>query len=294
MQREGGVEFHVTDRGMMRKSTRVLLVYAVAFCIGAGVVGCERVTKMLSEVGLSEEEIVQGLRAALDVSAKTSASDASKENGFLLNDLIRIAAPQEVVELQKTLEGISSSVAAASSFRLLTGQSPNAFLEGRMENLVSSINHAAEEAAQEAYPIFKKAITEMTITDGLGILQGGKTAATDYLRSKTFDALVQAFTKPVRGVIAKGEVSQLWRPVVEKYNMVAPLISGVSFLGYTFTGPKSVNPDLSEYITERAMDGLFKLVAREEQAIRANPKHYASDIIQRVFGSVEARGVFSK
>lgn len=274
----------------MQKKRGALLACAMVVLMGLGAMSCDKVAKLLSSVGLSEGEIVQGLRTALDSSANTTTLSASKVNGFLLNELIKIAAPPEVVDLKNSLEGLADNKLAAAAFTLAAGQSPDAFLKDKMGSLVASINHAAEEGAKKAYPIFKKAITEMTITDGLGILQGGKTAATDYLRAKTFDDLVKAFSEPVKAVVENGEVSRLWKPVAEKYNKVGPLVSGQSFAEYTFTGPERVNPDLSEYITERAMDGLFKLVAREEAAIRENPRKYASAIISRVFGSVEAKG----
>lgn len=278
----------------MRRRIGALLVCAMVGGIGVGMVSCEKVGEILSEIGLTNEEIVQGLRTALDSSANTSTLSASRVNGFLLNEMIKIAAPTEVVQLKEALDGVAANPLAAGAFTITTGQSPSSFLGDKFESLVKSINHAAEEGSKKAYPIFKKAITEMTITDGLNILQGGKTAATDYLREKTFDDLVKAFSEPVKAVVANGEVSQLWEPIATKYNLVGPLVSGKHFAGYTYVGPERVNPDLSEYITEQAMDGLFKLVAQEEAAIRENPKKYASDIINKVFGSAEARLALSK
>lgn len=279
----------------MKRRIMVLLVCAVAVLGGVAVTSCDKVGEILSNLGLSDEDIVKGLRTALDSSANTSALNASKVNGFLMNELIKIAAPPEVVQLKEALDGVAANPAAKVAFMALTEQSPEEFLGDKMENLVKSINHAAEEGSKKAYPIFKKAITDMTITDGLRILQGGDTAATDYLKKKTYRALVEAFAEPVREVVDNGEVSSLWKPVAEKYNLIAPaMIKGMSVPGYTFVGPESVNPDLSEYITEQAMTGLFKLVAEEEAAIRKNPKKYASDIIRKVFGSPEAKKALNK
>lgn len=278
----------------MQKMRGALRACAMVVLMGLCAMSCDEVSKLLTNVGLSEGEIVQGLRTALDSSANATTQLTSKVNGFLLNELIKIAAPPEVVDLKNSLDAVAGNKLAAAAFTLAARQSPDAFLKDKMGSLVESINHAAEEGAKQAYPIFKKAITDMTITDGLGILQGGKTAATDYLRSKTYDALVKAFSEPVKAVVDKGEVSRLWKPVAEKYNMVGPLVSGRSFAGYKFTGPERVNPDLSQYITERAMDGLFKMVAQEEASIRANPRKYASDIIRRVFGSFEAKAAWNK
>lgn len=274
----------------MKRRVMVLLVCAAAVLGGVAVTSCDKVGEVLSNLGLSDDDIVKGLRTALDSSANTSAMNASKVNGFLMNELIKIAAPPEVVQLKEALDGVAANSAADGAFYLLTGQDASSFLGDKMGDLVKSINRAAEEGSKKAYPIFQKAITDMTITDGLRILQGGETSATDYLKEKTYRALVEAFTEPVRKVVDNGEVSSLWKPVAEKYNLIGPTVSGVSLVGgYTFVGPKKVNPDLSEYITEQAMTGLFKLVAQEEAAIRKNPKKYASDIIQRVFGSPEAK-----
>lgn len=256
---------------------------------GVTLSGCDKLNEVVSQLGLSNEDIVKGLRTALDSSANTSSLAASKLNGFLMNELIKIAAPPEVVDLKSALDNVAANPLADVAFMAVAKERANLFLSNSMDDLVASINHAAEKGSEQAYPIFKKAITEMTITDGLKILQGGKTSATDYLREKTYKDLVAAFAGPIRGVVESGEVSRLWKPVAEKYNKVGPWVSGKSLAGYTFTGPEHVNEDLSEYITEKAMDGLFKLVAQEEAAIRENPKKYASGIIQKVFGSLEAK-----
>lgn len=273
----------------MRKRIVLPLLGLVLLLGGVTLSGCDKLNEVVSQLGLSNEDIVKGLRTALDSSANASSLAASKLNGFLMNELIKIAAPPEVVDLKSALDNVAANPLANVAFMAVAKGSANSFLSNSMDDLVASINHAAEKGSEQAYPIFKKAITEMTITDGLKILQGGKTSATDYLREKTYKDLVAAFAGPIRGVVESGEVSRLWKPVAEKYNKVGPWVSGKSLAGYTFTGPEHVNEDLSEYITEKAMDGLFKLVAQEEAAIRENPKKYASGIIQKVFGSLEAK-----
>ena len=273
----------------MRKRIVLPLLGLVLLLGGVTLSGCDKLNEVVSQLGLSNEDIVKGLRTALDSSANASSLAASKLNGFLMNELIKIAAPPEVVDLKSALDNVAANPLANVAFIAVAKGSANSFLSNSMDDLVASINHAAEKGSEQAYPIFKKAITEMTITDGLKILQGGKTSATDYLREKTYKDLVAAFAEPIRSVVESGEVSRLWKPVAEKYNKVGPWVSGKSLAGYTFTGPEHVNEDLSEYITEKAMDGLFKLVAQEEAAIRENPKKYASGIIQKVFGSLEAK-----
>ena len=273
----------------MRKRIVLPLLGLVLLLGGVTLSGCDKLNEVVSQLGLSNEDVVNGLRTALDSSANASSLAASKLNGFLMNELIKIAAPPEVVDLKSALDNVAANPLANVAFMAVAKGSANSFLSNSMDDLVASINHAAEKGSEQAYPIFKKAITEMTITDGLKILQGGKTSATDYLREKTYKDLVAAFAEPIRSVVESGEVSRLWKPVAEKYNKVGPWVSGKSLAGYTFTGPEHVNEDLSEYITEKAMDGLFKLVAQEEAAIRENPKKYASGIIQKVFGALEAK-----
>lgn len=273
----------------MRKRIVLPLLGLVLLLGGVTLSGCDKLNEVVSQLGLSNEDIVKGLRTALDSSANASSLAASKLNGFLMNELIKIAAPPEVVDLKSALDNVAANPLVDLAFTAVAKEPADSFLSNNMDDLVASINHAAEKGSEQAYPIFKKAITEMTITDGLKILQGGKTSATDYLREKTYKDLVAAFAEPIRSVVESGEVSRLWKPVAEKYNKVRPLVSGQSLGGYTFTGPEHVNEDLSEYITEKAMDGLFKLVAQEEAAIRENPKKYASGIIQKVFGSLEAK-----
>lgn len=273
----------------MRKRIVLPLLGLVLLLGGVTLSGCDKLNEVVSQLGLSNEDIVKGLRTALDSSANASSLAASKLNGFLMNELIKIAAPPEVVDLKSALDNVAANPLVDVAFKAVAKERADSFLSNNMDDLVASINHAAEKGSEQAYPIFKKAITEMTITDGLKILQGGKTSATDYLREKTYKDLVAAFAEPIRSVVESGEVSRLWKPVAEKYNKVRPWVSGKSLAGYTFTGPEHVNEDLSEYITEKAMDGLFKLVAQEEAAIRENPKKYASGIIQKVFGSLEAK-----
>ena len=273
----------------MRKRIVLPLLGLVLLLGGVTLSGCDKLNEVVSQLGLSNEDIVKGLRTALDSSANASSLAASKLNGFLMNELIKIAAPPEVVDLKSALDNVAANPLVNVAFTAEAKEPANLFLSNNMDDLVASINHAAEKGSEQAYPIFKKAITEMTITDGLKILQGGKTSATDYLREKTYKDLVAAFAEPIRSVVESGEVSRLWKPVAERYNKVGPWVSGKSLAGYTFTGPEHVNEDLSEYITEKAMDGLFKLVAQEEAAIRENPKKYASGIIQKVFGSLEAK-----
>jgi hypothetical protein len=137
-----------------------------------------------------------------------------------------------------------------------------------------SINRAAEEAAKTALPVFKDAVTGMTIPDALGILRGAENAATTYLRGKTEPQLLAGFTPVVRNAIQTVNVTRYWSPVATTYNNLIKI-----------TGGTAVNPNLEQYITQKALDGLFFLIAQEEAKIRRDPVARVTEILKRVFGA---------
>ncbi len=202
--------------------------------------------------GLTTAEVVQGLKEALTVGAQNSASNASKTDGFYRNAQLFIPFPPEAIKVKNTLE--------------------QAGLNKPIDDFVLSLNRAAEDASKKAFPIFKSAITSMTITDAMGILKGGDNAATNYLRSKTYSQLKAEFSPVVKQSISNVKVTSYWNPVVTNYNRLTML-----------TGGEKVNPNLEEYITEKAIDGLFKLVAQEEALIRKDPAARVTDILKKVF-----------
>mgnify|MGYP003388543959 CR=1 FL=1 len=139
--------------------------------------------------------------------------------------------------------------------------------------LVVNRRRAAESAAKEAVPIFVEAITSMTIADGFAILNGGEHAATNYLKEKTTAALLQRFRPVVEQATQKVALTSYWKPVADAYNTTT-----------LFTGKKAVEPDLNAYVTNKAADGLFLLLADEEKRIRQDPLARTTAILQRVFG----------
>lgn len=205
---------------------------------------------------LSSEEIAQGLKEALKVGTDKSASNASKIDGFLKNPAIFIPFPPEAQKMKKKLIDL--------------GQ------ETKVNEFETSLNRAAEEAAKSAGPIFVNAITGMSISDGLAILKGNDTAATNYLRQKTYNELVKTFQPTVKKAIEKVEVTKYWTPLVNTYNKI-PMV-------------EKQNPDLEIYVTQLAVQGLFKLIKNEEASIRKDPAARVNDILKKVFGSKEAQG----
>ncbi|MCK4979317.1 MAG: DUF4197 domain-containing protein [Candidatus Delongbacteria bacterium] len=210
-------------------------------------------TSMDKDQGLSSTEIIKGLKEALAVGAANSTILTSKKDGFNKNAIIRIPFPPEAKKVRKAVLKLG--------------------LKGIVKDFEKSLNRAAEEASKKALPIFKSAITRMTIRDGINILKGANNAATVYLRSKTEAALIAEFTPVVKRAVASVEVTKYWKPVADAYNTTT-----------IFTGEKAVNPDLDKYITQKALDGLFHLIAEEELKIRKDPIARITDILKRVFG----------
>ena len=199
---------------------------------------------------LSNDEIVKGLREALDIGSKNAAGSASKRDGFLKNNLIKIPFPKEakVVESKARQLGMGSQV----------------------DRFVTTMNRAAEEASKEAAPVFMQAIRTMTITDGVNILKGGDNAATTYLKGRTSTELTNKFSPIVKKAIQKVELTKYWKPIITSYNKIP--------------GVKKQNPDLDRYVTEKTLEGLFTLLAQEEAKIRKDPMAQITDLLRRVFG----------
>jgi hypothetical protein len=200
--------------------------------------------------GLSNDKIISGLREALTTGTNKSASKASAVDGFYRNPLIKIPFPPEARQMEQTLRQIGMSK--------------------QVDSFIRTLNRAAEDAAKKAAPIFIKSITSMSITDGLNILRGGNSAATDYLRNSTSPALKAEFKPVVTASLQKVNVTKYWKPLASNYNKM-PMV-------------KKMNPDLNEYVTLKAMEGMFKLIAEEEAKIRKDPVATGSSIIQEVFG----------
>jgi hypothetical protein len=176
-------------------------------------------------------------------------------DGFNGNSLIKLPFPQDAIKVrQKALEW---------------------GLDGQVEKFETTLNRAAEEASKEALPIFVDAIKNMTVSDGFNILNGGDGAATSYLKNQTTAQLTAAFRPKVEAAIAKVKLTEYWNPIITKYNSAM-----------TITGGEKLNPDLNAYVTEKAISGLFLMVAKEENKIRKDPMARVSDLLQKVFGSI--------
>ncbi len=206
---------------------------------------------------LTNTEVISGLKEALTVAINNSSSLASKLDGFNGNNLIRLPFPEDAIAVKQFLDD-------------------KGLLQNQIATFETTLNRAAEDASATAAPIFLNAIKNMSIADGFAILKGGEGAATNFLKEKTTAELVTAFSPIAKNSIEKVELTKYWSPLVSKYNLSTML-----------TGKPKVNEDLDQYVTTKAIDGLFVLMASEENKIRTDPVARVTDVLKKVFGSLD-------
>jgi len=203
-----------------------------------------------SQTGLSSGDIANGLKEALQKGAQTGTAKLSSPGGFLENAALKIIMPPEAQKIESTLRKLG--------FNQL------------MDDMIVSMNRAAEDACKTAIPIFTTAIKEMTITDGINILKGTDTSATAYLRTKTNTALAQSFSPIIKTSLDKVNATQYWEKIITTYNKV-PLIG------------KKMNPDLVAYVTDKSLSGIYTEIASQEKEIRINPAARTTELLRKVF-----------
>ncbi len=208
--------------------------------------------KGVSEAALTDQDVSEGLKAALIKGISEGAESASQENGYYGNNLIRIGLPEEVQKVENSLRRIG--------------------LGSEVDRVLLTINRGAENAAQEAKPIFINAIKQLTIQDAWSILKGEDDAATQYLKRTTSGQLAQLFEPHIQESLDNVGATRHYGEIVNTYNAFP-------------TTSNKLDPDLKSYVTERAIDGLFKLIAQEEKAIRENPEERTTAILRRVFAA---------
>lgn len=230
--------------------------------------GCAEVLNVIQSsvsVPLTEDEVVRGLKEALTIGARNSAGKLAAENGYYGDAAVKIFLPEEA---RVIIDNIS---------RIPGG-------EQLIEDVILRINRAAEDAAREVAPIFVNSITSMTISDAFNILMGADNAATLYLKSTTTDALISLYKPKItssteRKIIANISARDSWVALTGKWNSFANTIPG------KLAGFKPVNIDLDEYLTGKALDGMFLKVEKEELKIRKEAEARVTPLLQRVFGS---------
>lgn len=275
----------------MRHLSKILIG---AVIVGIGFTACDEVNDVLN-VGLTDSEIVEGLKTALNAGTDSSVVSANKLDGYLKNEAIKILLPPEVQTLKNTIDngsvdlGLLGTVPYQTILDAYVLVAPNVDADP-FEELITAMNRGAENAADKAKPIFVDAITGMSISDGLGILQGGETAATEYFQTNTSTALVTAFTPDISTALGNTKALDIYSDIQGfmsySYNYGLGTIAVSDLIGSSVTLPESIEG----YATEKAVGGMFYLVGEEEKKIRADPFAYVSDIIQKVFSSPEASG----
>lgn len=216
---------------------------------------------------LTQTEVISGLKEALIVGAEKSVDILGKTDGYYKDELVKILLPPEADVIVKNIG------------RIPGGQQ-------LLEDVLLSINRAAEDAVSEAKPLFVNSIRSMTITDAVGILKGENNAATQYLHRTTYNGLVDLYRPKIQTSLDKklvGNVStaQSWNTLTSKWNEAANTLVG------QIAGLKPVDTQLDEFLTEKALDGLFLKIENEEKRIREDPVARVTNLLKRVFGSVD-------
>ena len=201
------------------------------------------------ETALGNDQIAAGLRQALDKGIQSQVSKLTQEDGFLKNEAVKILLPEELQKVDKTLRDIGLGSLADEGLKVL--------------------NRAAEDAVGEATPIFVDAVKGITFSDAKNILLGSDNAATQYLTSATQTQLYAKFNPVIKNSFSKVGADKIWSNLITKYNNI-PLT-------------KKVNPDLTDYVTQEALNGVYIMIAVEEKEIRNNATSRTTDLLRRVF-----------
>jgi hypothetical protein len=197
----------------------------------------------------SSLDIAAGLKEALNKGVTEQVSKLTKTDGFYKNEAVKILMPEELLKVDRTLRKMGMSTLA--------------------DDGIKALNRAAEDAVKEATPIFVGAIKNMTITDAKSILMGNETSATTYLQKSTAAALYAKFSPVVQTSLGKVGADLIWASIIKKYNTI-PFV-------------KTINPDITDYVTNKSLEGVFKMITVEEKNIRTNLNARTSDVLKKVF-----------
>ena len=218
-----------------------------------------------SLAGLSQNQMVQGLKDALAKGLEQAIARLGHDGGFLTNLNVKIPMPEQMQKVEKALRAMKQDKLA--------------------DDFVTTMNHAAEQATPEAGGVFADALKQMTIEDAKSILSGPNDAATQYFQKTTQTNLFARFYPIVQKATEQSGVTAAYKKVMEKANVGQGLGSLGGVLGGSLLGKDAV--DIDAYVTKKAMEGLFKMIAEEEQQIRQNPVARTTDLLQKVFGALK-------
>jgi ribosomal protein S17E len=237
---------------------KILLVTIITFSLAS----CAQVQQTLnqlpqlaSQLPTGSVDIASGLKEALNKGITQQVSKLTAVDGFYKNEAVKILMPAELQKVDATLRKIGLSSLADEGIKVL--------------------NRAAEDAVKEATPIFVTAVKNMSFTDAKNILLGNDSAATSYLQSSTTTALYAKFNPVIKSSFEKVGADVVWTNIINKYNTI-PLV-------------KKVNPDLTDYTTNQALAGVFKMISVEEKDIRNNISARTTPLLQKVFAMQDGK-----
>lgn len=221
------------------------------FLLSSTLSGCDVLSNLPGVGGVTEAEAGEGIKEALGQGLVKAVLQLNKEDGFFKDAFYKVLLPPDAKKIENTLRDLG--------------------MNNMVDKAILQINRAAEDAAGFAKPIFVDAIKSMTINDAIGLVKNGDTSATHFFRVKTTDKLIAAFLPVIKSSLDKLDATKYYSDIVNTYNNFPT----------TF---KKINPDLPGYVTERATNALFDLVAKEEVNIRQNFLARTSDLLRKVFG----------
>ena len=212
---------------------------------------CDELQQVMGNTtqGGSGFNVASGLKQALEMGVSSGVDLLSKDGGYFKDQAVRILLPEELQKVDKTLRSVGLGSLADQGLKVL--------------------NEAAENAVSQAKPIFLSAIRNMTFTDAMNILKGDNTAATTYLKNSTYSSLETAFAPKVQASLSEVGADKIWENIINKYNQI-PLV-------------KPVEPNLTKYVTQQAINGLFVKVGDKEKEIRTNIVARTTPLLKSVF-----------
>ena len=235
------------------KKIILMLTIAIQFA------GCAELQKVVNNLpnggSISQDQIGDGLRQALDNGIQNQVTKLTAKDGFYRNQLVKILLPEELQAVDKGLRKVGLSNLADEGIKVL--------------------NRAAEDAVKTATPIFINAVKEMTFSDAKNILLGEKNAATSYLQNKTSTNLYASFSPVIKNSFSKVGADKVWGTLIQKYNSI-PFV-------------KKVNPDLTQYVTTQTLKGVFTMIGIEEKGIREKVGLRNTTLLKQVFALQDSK-----
>ena len=233
----------------------MLLKKIFLFCSTFLLISCAELQQVVNTlptdtgIGMDSTTIANGLRQALDKGIDKQVTKLTQKDGFYKNQLVKIVLPSELKKVDQGLRDIG--------------------LGSLADEGIKALNRAAEDAVKEATPIFVTAVKEITFADAKNILLGPDNAATNYLEQKTTSALYSKFNPVIKQSFSKVGADQIWTNIITKYNSI-PFVT-------------KVNPDLTDYVTTEALQGVYKMISVEEKDIRNNISARTTTLLRQVF-----------